>query len=106
MRAGIKIDAETLGEGDLAEKGDRVTIRLQVFLNRGELVQDLSAYSFVLGKREVIAGLEYGIEGMCVGGHRKFHAGPHLCYRDEGVADSIPPAAVLHFDVVLLAIEH
>lgn len=24
MRAGIKIDAETLGEGDLAEKGDRV----------------------------------------------------------------------------------
>lgn len=53
------------------------------------LVQDLSEYSFVLGKREVIAGLEYGIQRMRVGGHRKFHAGPHLCYRDEGVADSI-----------------
>ena len=42
MRAGVKIDAETLGEGDLAKKGDRVKIRLQVCLNRGELVQDVS----------------------------------------------------------------
>lgn len=105
MRAGIKIDAESVGEGDLVKAGDRITIRLQVRLNRGDLVQDLSEYSFVLEKREVIAALEYGVEGMRVGGQRKFHAGPHLCYRDDGVADLIPPAAVLHFDVALLATE-
>ena len=106
MRAGIKIDTESVGEGDLAKAGDRITIRLQVRLNRGDLVQDLSEYSFVLGKREVIAALDYGVEGMRVGGHRKFHAGPHLCYRNDGVADLIPPGAVLHFDIALLAIEH
>jgi FKBP-type peptidyl-prolyl cis-trans isomerase len=105
MRAGIKIDTESIGDGDPAKAGDCITIRLQVRLNRGDLVQDLSEYSFVLGKRVVIAALEYGVEGMQVGGQRKFHAGPHLCYRDEGVADLIPPAAVLHFDVTMLRIE-
>ncbi|MBZ5500508.1 MAG: FKBP-type peptidyl-prolyl cis-trans isomerase [Acidobacteriia bacterium] len=48
-----------------------------------------------MGKREVIAGLEYGIEGMRVGGVRKISVSPHLAYRDTGVADKIPGNAKL-----------
>lgn len=79
MRGGIKIDTESVGEGDLVKAGDRITIRLQVRLHRSDLVQDLSEYSFVRGKREVIAALEYGFDVMRLGGQRKFHAGSHLC---------------------------
>ncbi|TWT74828.1 FKBP-type peptidyl-prolyl cis-trans isomerase [Allorhodopirellula solitaria] len=105
MRAGLKVDQETVGDGATAEQGDRVTVRLEIRLNRGELVQSLDDYSFVLGKRDVIAAVEYGVEGMRVGGHRNFRAGPHLCYRSDGVPGVIPADAVLCLDIRLLKCE-
>jgi len=106
MRSGIKIESETQGTGDIAAGGDRVTISYTLSLNRGEVIQSLSSCSFTLGKREVIAGLDYGIDGMRVGGQRRFRASPHLAYRDVGVPDTIPANAVLIFDVKLLSIRH
>jgi FKBP-type peptidyl-prolyl cis-trans isomerase len=52
----------------------------------------------------VIAGLEYGVEGMRVGGRRRFRAAPHLCYRDDGVASVIPSNALLVFAVELMEV--
>ena len=54
-----------------------MTIRYDLSLNRGDLIQSVDRYSFVLGKREVIAGLEYGVEGMRMGGHRQFRVRAH-----------------------------
>jgi len=105
MRAGIKLESETVGEGREAARGDTVTVAYDLSLNRGEVVQSLDLYSFTLGKRDVIAALEYGVEGMRVGGQRCFRAGPHLGYGDKGVDGIIPPNAVLIFDVKLLSVE-
>ena len=69
-------------------------------------MQSLDLLAFTLGKREVIAALEYGVEGMRVGGQRRFRAGPHLAYRDKGVEGIVPPNAVLIFDLKLLAVTH
>ena len=104
MRAGIQLDSETIGAGRVATRGDTVRISYELKLNRGDVVQSLDDYSFTLGARDVIAALSYGVEGMAVGGRRCFHAGPHLGYRDVGVEGVIPPNAVLHFDVQLLAV--
>jgi FKBP-type peptidyl-prolyl cis-trans isomerase len=52
----------------------------------------------------VIAGLEYGVEGMRAGGKRRIRVGPHLAYRDGGVPDTIPANAVLEFRVALLSV--
>lgn len=104
MRGGIKLDSETIGDGCVAERGDTVKVSYELMLNHGDVVQSVDAYTFVLGKREVIAALGYGVEGMRVGGRRQFHAGPHLCYRDVGVAGIVPPNAVLHFNVRLLSV--
>jgi FK506-binding nuclear protein len=46
--------------------------------------------------------LRYGIEGMRVGGRRRFRASPHLSYGEVGVPEMIPSNAVLVFDVKLL----
>ena len=49
--------------------------------------------SFRIGEREVIAGLEYGVEGMRVGGRRRIRVPPHLGYREAGVPGKIPSNA-------------
>jgi FKBP-type peptidyl-prolyl cis-trans isomerase FkpA len=102
MRSGVKLRDLRVGGGAVAERGATVSVRYDASLNRGERFQEGISYSFRLGRREVIAGLEYGVEGMRVGGLRRITVSPHLGYRDEGVPGVIPPNAVLIFDVELL----
>ena len=94
-----------LGEGEVAERGRRVTIRYDGFLSRGDAFQRGVVATFRLGRREVIAGLEAGVEGMRAGGRRRIRVSPHLGYGGRGVAGVVPANAVLSFEVELLAVE-
>jgi FKBP-type peptidyl-prolyl cis-trans isomerase len=105
LRAGLRLEEETEGTGPAVARGDTVTVAYELQLNRGDVVQVMQQYRFTVGRRQVIAALEYGVEGMRVGGRRRFRAGPHLAYGEAGVEGSIPPDAVLVFDVTLLGIE-
>jgi FKBP-type peptidyl-prolyl cis-trans isomerase len=104
MISGVKTWDETVGTGDVAEKGDSVTIRYDLALNKGEKVQTGQVVTFVLGKRQVIPGLEHGVQGMRVGGRRVIRVSPHLAYREDGVPGIVPANAVLVFDVELLEV--
>lgn len=104
-RGGLAYEEITAGGGDIATRGSRVTVRYDLALRRGEVVQREQAVSFVVGARDVFAGLEYGVDGMRVGGTRRLRVPPHLGYRDDGVAGVIPPNALLIVDVTLLAVE-
>lgn len=98
-KRGITIVDETSGSGPPLKKGDRVRLRYSIQLNRGDyLVRDTEAV-FAVGDRNVIAGFRYGLEGMHVGGTRRFKASPHLCYRDQEL-EHIPKNAVLIFDIM------
>ena len=103
-RGGVEFEDLALGDGPAAERGRVVRIRYDIALNRGDKVVDGRVVSFRLGEREVIAGLEYGVEGMRVGGRRRLRVGPHLAYRAAGVPEVIPGDAVLEFDVTLEAV--
>jgi len=104
MRPGIKLEQDVVGSGRAASRGDAVTIRYDLYLNRGEKV-DSGQHTFTIGDREVIAGLAYAVEGMREGGKRRVRVSPHLAYRDSGIPDMIPPNAVLVFDVELVKVE-
>jgi FKBP-type peptidyl-prolyl cis-trans isomerase FkpA len=104
MVSGLEIEDATIGDGAIAQRGDTVNIRYTSYLNRGERFHEGVESSFTLGKREVIAGLERGVEGMRVGGKRKLTVSPHLAYRDKGVPGVVPPNAKLIFEVHLLAV--
>ena len=104
-RGGVEYDDIKVGDGPTAERGVKVDIRYSLYLNRGQLIQDNQEYSFRVGKRRVIPGLEYGVEGMRVGGERRLRVAPHLAYRDRAVPGRIPANAVLEFHVTLLNVQ-
>ena len=103
-RAGVQYEDTELGKGSTAERGCTVEVEYSLFLNRGDQVQKDVHYSFQIAARHEIAGLEYGVEGMRVGGKRCIRVGPHLAYRENGVPATIPANAVLEFRVTLLGV--
>ena len=104
-----------------ANKGDRVLFNMRIFLNKGDevLLNETQAEhlpretirivdgvtlidsTFVLGRREAMAGVEHALMGMKAGGYRKVRISPHLAYRDKGIPDLIPPDAVLICEIWL-----
>ena len=104
-RGGVEYEDVKVGDGASADRGARVDVRYNLTLNHGRLVQENQEYSFRVGKRRAIPGLEYGVEGMRVGGERRLRVPPHLAYRDRGVPGLIPANAVLEFHVTLLRIQ-
>lgn len=99
----IKVQELLVGDGEVAERDAIVTVRQEGTLRRGERFGG-GIETIDLGRRETIAGLRYGIEGMRVGGRRRITVGPHLAYGSAGVPGVIPPDAVLIFEVELLEV--
>ena len=104
-RGGVQYEDLREGQGAPAQRGCVVEIRYDLFLNRGDKIQENQTTSFRIGDRNVIAGLDYGVEGMRQGGERRVRVGPHLAYREEGVPGVVPPDAVLEFHVTLVRVD-
>jgi FK506-binding nuclear protein len=104
MPGGIKIRELRVGDGEVASGESIATIRYEGTLRKGERFGD-GTETIDLRRRETIAGLRYGIEGMRVGGRRRITVGPHLAYGMAGVPGRIPANAVLTFEVELLSVE-
>lgn len=102
-KSGIKILSETLGSGPVLKKGDRVRLKYDIQLNRGEFVVKDQEATWSVGDRNFVAGFRYGLEGMRAGGARRFQASPHLCYRDAELGN-IPKNAVLICDIKFVEI--
>ena len=99
MKPGIKLIEEVDGYGPVAANGDTVEFESQAFLSRGDHAQDRIAMTTILGKRQVIAGVEYSLVGMKAGGYRKVKISPHLAYRNVGVPGKVPPDAVMIYEL-------
>jgi FKBP-type peptidyl-prolyl cis-trans isomerase len=105
-RGGIEFEDVRLGAGEIATRTHHVCVSCTISLHRGEIIQTLSSYWIDLKRRDVVAGLRYGIEGMRVGGFRRLVVPPRLAYGDKGVpACGVPPNAMLTCSVELLQIK-
>ncbi len=106
--SGLTIEDTVIGEGAPASSGREVTVHYAGWLADGTQFdssrEKQDPFEFTLGRKEVIAGWEEGLDGMKVGGTRKLTIPPRLAYGEEGAGDTIPPNATLTFEVELLSV--
>lgn len=94
------------GEGEKAETGRRVKVRVEIRLITGELVKiDDDVLVFTLHHSSNINGLEEGVLMMREGDRAKLVVPSYLAYGLSGYDDKIPMRSTLLFDVELLKVE-
>lgn len=97
-----------VGTGLPAEAGKQFVVHYTGWLRDGTKFDSSrdrdTPFSFVQGRRAVIAGWDTGFEGMRVGGRRRLFIPYQLAYGEKG-RNSIPPKAALIFDVELLDVK-
>ena len=110
----IKTDIK-IGAGEEATGGHTVKVHYTGWLYKADAPQKKGAkfdssvdrgepFVFPLGSGRVIKGWDQGVAGMKIGGKRTLIVPAHLGYGARGAGDSIPPNAVLVFDVELLGL--
>ncbi len=97
-----------VGTGLPAEPGKQFVVHYTGWLRDGTKFDSSrdrdTPFSFVQGRRAVIAGWDTGFEGMRVGGRRRLFVPYQLAYGEKG-RSPIPPKAALIFDVELLDVK-
>jgi peptidylprolyl isomerase len=106
--SGLIIEELNLGTGEEASAGNTVVVHYTGWLTNGEKFDSSldrnDPFSFGLGRGQVIAGWDEGVQGMKVGGKRKLTIPSHLGYGERGAGNVIPPNATLVFEVELLEV--
>ena len=110
--SGLQYQDTTEGTGDVATKGQSVTVHYTGWLFNNETQGakfDSSKdrndpFVFSLGAGMVIRGWDEGVAGMRVGGARTLIIPAALGYGSRGAGGVIPPNATLKFDVELLGL--
>ena len=104
--SGLKYIDEVVGTGPPVDPCQTVTVHYTGWLADGtkfdSSVDRGRPYPLTLGVRAVIAGWDEGLASMNVGGKRRLIVPAVLGYGERGYPGSIPPNAVLIFDVEVL----
>ena len=87
-----------------SQQDDRIYWHYKGMLVDGH-VFDEGKFHARLGHGDVIIGVDKAMRGLCVGEKRRMTIHPDWGYGARGVPGTIPPHAVLIFDVQLLSIE-
>jgi FKBP-type peptidyl-prolyl cis-trans isomerase len=111
-KSGLKYSDEKVGTGDVAMKGNTVSVHYTGWLymdgKRGAKFDSSldrnMPFEFPLGAGKVIRGWDEGVDGLKVGGKRELIIPPDLGYGPRGAAGVIPPNATLDFEVELLKV--
>ncbi len=107
--SGLVIEDIVVGEGAEAVAGRYVVVHYTGWLTNGSKFDSSKdrndPFEFPLGKRNVIAGWDEGVQGMKIGGTRKLTIPPELGYGARGAGGVIPPNATLVFEVELLDVQ-
>jgi len=99
MSTGVWFQDLTVGVGDTAVIGDTVFVRYNGWLRDGQLFDD-GAFSYTFLRPGVIAGFQFGMQGMQPGGERLVLVPPEWGYGTTA-AGAIYPGAVLVFNIGL-----
>ncbi|KAM9319312.1 peptidyl-prolyl cis-trans isomerase FKBP11 [Gastrophryne carolinensis] len=107
----MELTIETLVKPESCEEtvdmGDTIQLHYTGKLEDGRVIDSSLSRDplvVVLGKKQVIPGLEKSLLGMCVGEKRKVVIPPGLAYGKRGYPPSIPGDAVLEFETEVISL--
>ncbi|KEP65381.1 UNVERIFIED_CONTAM: peptidyl-prolyl cis-trans isomerase, FKBP-type domain-containing protein [Hammondia hammondi] len=92
------------GKKETASPGDRVSIQYKGLLAKNLRRFDSGRIKFVLGRGEVIKGMELGVKGMQLGEARRLLIPSALGYGRRGAPPAIPPNSDLIFECRLMSL--
>lgn len=107
---GLKIIDVKDGSGDPLSDGDSVEIQYTGWLKESpgtpfdSSLASGRSLKVMLGKGDVVQGLEMGMEGMKPGGTRRIFIPSHLGFRERGRGRDIPPNADLVYQVEVVKV--
>ncbi|MEK7227452.1 MAG: FKBP-type peptidyl-prolyl cis-trans isomerase [Patescibacteria group bacterium] len=105
---GFTVRDISVGQGPIAEKGDRLTVHYVGTLPNGQVFDSSrdrnTPITFILGVGQVIRGWDEGVLGMREGGKRILTIAPDYGYGAQN-AGPLPPNSTLVFEVELLNVE-
>lgn len=100
---GLYVQDLKSGTGAVATRGRTVIVRYTGWLADGKRFDD-GEITVALGTNKTIRAWEEGLLGMRVGGRRRLVVPPALAYGARGSGDTIPPNAVLVFEMEVLSV--
>ncbi len=107
--SGLKYYDLAPGEGPELQLGQTALVDYTGWLEDGTMFDSSISRGqpipVVLGQGGVIQGWEEGLIGMQVGGKRQLVIPPDLAYGDQGAGASIPPNAVLIFEIEVVGVQ-
>jgi FKBP-type peptidyl-prolyl cis-trans isomerase len=105
--SGLVYEVVATGTGPAAQRGDTLRIHETLSLPGGKVIfnsrEKNQTVTFKLGANQVIPGVDEGVTGMRVGERRKLFVPPSLDGRKLD-PQLIPPDAIRHYDIELVAI--
>ena len=103
-RGKVEFEDLAFGAGPDATREHKARVNCTISLHHGDVLRVLKDYWIDLKRREsAVAGVQYGVEGMQVGGKRRIVVPPQLAYGEKGMPGAgIPPNAMLICQVELL----
>lgn len=102
--SGLYVRDYEAGTGTVASRDRTAVVRYNGILPDGKIFDSGEITVVLDGKGKVIRAWEEGLLGMRVGGKRRLVSPPHLAYGARGAPPTIPPNAVLVFDMSLLQV--
>lgn len=104
--SGLEYQVIKQGTGEKPQATDKVTVHYTGFLTDGSKFDSSvdRGQPATFGLNQVIKGWTEGVQLMTVGSKYRFKIPPELGYGSAGAGGSIPPNAVLVFDIELISI--
>jgi FKBP-type peptidyl-prolyl cis-trans isomerase FkpA len=106
--SGVRYVDLQIGQGEEAQLGKIIEVHYVGWLEDGTKFDSSRdrehPFTFRLGAGDAIKGWDEGLLGMKVGGKRKLTIPPELGFGKQGIGSVVPPNAVLHYELELLAV--
>lgn len=107
VRKGVEIFNVLVGHGRRAQIGDKVKIAYKGRLNPDankcfDKTTLKHPFSFRLGSKKVIKGINIGVEGMTLNAKRELVIPPNRAFGVQGIPEKVPPNATVYYDIELV----